>query len=220
MSTVCKSCGRCGSMTEVVALWDTCTYCRDCAEKSCRGLFEFGQANNKVEEVVDAATFASLRPSIWWWINMSYRPIVLYAIGIVSAFAGMTWPGILVCGAASCFGVAKCVLLYRARSLLWPDVSAPMRIVCSNGCIECWRGEKCVAKGPVAEWSWWNAGRGHELSRNPPIMRLVVLGAPRLSKDRYYVCGCTSEMRNRWIGWLTLADVPRLEHKVKWPPSL
>jgi len=180
-------------------------------DDACRGLFEFAQGHQSLDERIDTATLDSLRQPFRWWIRMTIGPVLIVAIGIWMVFDGMKVPGMVVCALGVGSAVIKGRLLWEARHVVRPDASEPLRISARNGCIEVCRGERQLVNAPLTEWRWWHVVAGTKaLSRRVPIERLVLLEAPRSAIDAQYVCGSTPEMRERWIGFLKLANIPRI----------
>lgn len=196
-------------MNSAVRMWDSRTYCSDCVESSCSNLFPFAQTHAALEERIEIEVLNSLRPRLRWWIAMIAPPVIILIIGVGMAFAGTVWLAILFIVGGLLSALAKYFLLTNGRSMIAPNVSEPLMVSAGDGCIEVRRGGTLVVKAPLAEWSWWHGNSSFPEVRAVPIQRLVVLTAPKGSPERHFVCGSTTDMRDRWIGFLKLAGVRR-----------
>lgn len=211
----CRHCGRAEPTITCVPLWDEHPYCRDCVESACPGLFEFARGHSSLEERVDTATLGSLRQPLTWWVRKAIKPALIVAVGIVLMVTGDKLVGIVACLLGVISGVIWSRLLWKSRHQVRPDASEPLRVSARNGGVEIHRGDRQLVNAPLTEWRWWHvAGGTKSLSRRAPIERLVLLEAPKSVVDAQYVCGSTPEMRERWIGFLKLANVPRISSRL------
>jgi hypothetical protein len=190
-------------------MWDARTYCSECVESSCSNLFPFAQTHAAFEERIEIAVLNSLRPRLRWWIRMIAPPVIFLTIGIGMAIAGMVWLAVVSIVGGLLSAIAKYFMWANVRSLIAPNVSEPLMVSAADGCVEVRRGGNLVVTAPLADWSWWHGNSHFPEIRAVPIQRLVVLTAPKGSPERHFVCGCTTEMRDRWIGFLKLAGVKR-----------
>lgn len=209
VGVTCARCRRSVPTNGAVRMWDAHTYCFECVESSCSSLFPFAQTNAALEERVEVEVLNSLRPPLRWWIRMIAPPVILLTIGTGTAIAGMVWPAVLSLVGGLVSAISKYFLWANGHSMVSPNVSEPLMVSAAEGCIEVRRGGTLVVNAPLAEWSWWHGQSHFPEIRAVPIQRLVVLTAPKGSLERHFVCGCTTEMRDRWIGFLKLAGVKR-----------
>jgi hypothetical protein len=201
----CARCGGTGTTGERIRLWDDRPYCRECVERASAGLFEYAEANPALEECVETDTLAALHVPRWWALRFTWRTGLMFVMGVWFSQTDSRNLGLFAIGSALVFGVLDWLFLWHGRSLFWPDASSPMRIVAHGGVLECFRGDDLVASGPFDQWSWWHSD--YDKRKLGP---LVTLGAPKSSKDKFYVCGATPELRPLWVGFFKLIRLRRM----------
>lgn len=217
-NVACRKCSRALTPENSVPLWDGHRYCRDCVEATCPGLAGYALQHDKLEETGPFRPWAAIWGvvrlfAILWLALIAVLVLAGYRDFDIERIAGMV-------RALVCLSVPF-MLLFSVFQV-WASKQLRPTVVAISGTLKVSR----------RAWGWptyaslisecrWYVGKAKAdsglLATTIPNVQAVVIEHPIAGEPLLFfnyqraACGWTPEMRRIWIGFLTLAGVPRKE---------
>jgi hypothetical protein len=211
---VCKRCSQPCVPSDVVRLWDGCTYCEQCVKSASEPLLAYAKSHETLEETAPFDRAAH-------WKRGLRMEAILFAIFVVPFAAyGIQQDGWRGLG----MGVAVAGLIVALQGALqvpmfvWVGNISRPKVSVKDGSISLRRITNGSPMHILAlsgvRWrfgtSKQDSGLRNTFVPRQPVIILSVrrqLGVFRITSARF-ACGWTPEMREIWTAFLTLAGVP------------
>ena len=215
--TADSTCGKCGrplKSSQAIRLWDGKDYCRPCVDDACPKLAEYARSHETLEDTIPYDARGVL-----------IGCVIIYGlvVGIFALFAasiGAVPVGDAIAGALCLTSLAALIqvpLIFWTAKRRRPTVRVQDGVIAvsrSRFPLKSWRDYPF----PLYDCSWKLGSLGYDtwLAPVPTLLfrRVVIVILPYrelgfLSIREKVACGWDPQMRDLWVGFLTLAGIPQ-----------